>query len=171
MMNKKDQMVTFRIGKELFGVPIHAVQEIVRVPEITLVPEMPSFVEGVINLRGKIVSIIDVNKRLKIGESPRTRQSRILIVDVEKKVVGLLVDAVTEILRLPPDSIEPAPEIVTSIGTEYIMGVGKLPGKLIILLNLPKILKPEEIKRLAADEQTVLAREDMSCGLPLESAA
>jgi purine-binding chemotaxis protein CheW len=92
-------------------------------------------------------------------------------VDVEKKVVGLLVDAVTEILRLPPDSIEPAPDIVTSIGTEYIMGVGKLPGKLIILLNLPKILKPEEIKRLAADEQTVLSRDNAPCGLPLESAA
>jgi purine-binding chemotaxis protein CheW len=169
-MNKKDQMVTFRIGKEIFGVPIHAVQEIVRVPEVTMVPEMPSFVEGVINLRGRIVSIIDVNKRLKIGGSVRTKASRILIVDVDKKVVGLLVDAVTEILRLPPDSIEPAPEIVTSIGSEYIMGVGKLPGKLIILLELQKILRPEEIKRLAADEQNALAKDNV-CRTPLESAA
>jgi purine-binding chemotaxis protein CheW len=170
-MNKKDQMVTFRIGRELFGVPIKTVQEIVRVPEITLVPEMPSFVEGVINLRGKIVSIVDVNRRLKIGESPRTRSSRILIVDVEKKVVGLLVDAVTEILRLPPDSIEPAPEIVTSIGTEYIMGVGKLPGKLIILLDLPKILKPEEIKRLAADDRPMSIPDNTPSVPQLESAA
>jgi len=161
-MNKKDQMVTFRVGKELFGVPIHQVQEIVRVPEITSVPEMPVFVEGVINLRGRIVSIIDVNKRLKLGGSTRTKSSRILIVDVEKRVVGLLVDAVTEILRLPADSIEPAPEIITSVGTEYVMGVGKLPGKLIILLGLQKILKPEELKRLAADEQLPSTRDNGS---------
>jgi purine-binding chemotaxis protein CheW len=169
-MKKKDQMVTFRVGKELFGVPIHEVQEIVRVPEVTMVPEMPSFVEGVINLRGRIVSIIDVNKRLRLGGGARTKASRILIVDVDKKVVGLLVDAVTEILRLPPDSIEPAPEIVTSVGSEYIMGVGKLPGKLIILLELQKILKPEEIKRLAADEQIASPKDNMG-RTPMESAA
>ena len=169
-MNKKDHMVTLRVGKELFGVPIHQVQEIVRVPEVTMVPEMPSFVEGVINLRGRIVSIIDVNKRLKLGGSTRTKASRILIVDVEKKVVGLLVDAVTEILRLPAESIEPAPEIVTSIGSEYIMGVGKLPGKLIILLELQKILKPEEMKRLVVDEQISSAREK-GIKPPMESAA
>lgn len=152
-MNKKNQVVSFRIGRELFGVYIHIVQEIVRVPEITPVPEMPGFVEGVINLRGKIVSIIDLSKRLKIESSTRTKASRILIVEVEKKTVGLLVDAVTEILRIPPESIEPAPDIVTSVGAEYIMGVGKLPDKLIILLDLKNILKTEEIKRLASDDR------------------
>lgn len=152
-MNKKNQVVSFRIGRELFGVYIHIVQEIVRVPEITPVPEMPGFVEGVINLRGKIVSIIDLSKRLKIESSARTKASRILIVEVEKKTVGLLVDAVTEILRIPPESIEPAPDIVTSVGAEYIMGVGKLPDKLIVLLDLKNILKPEEIKRLASDDR------------------
>jgi len=153
-MNKKNQMVTFKMGKETFGVPIQMVQEIVRVPEITMVPEMPSFVEGVMNLRGKIVSIIDVNKRLKIGCSSRSRTSRILVVEVDRKIIGLLVDAVTEILRLPSDAIEPAPDIVTAVGSEYITGVGKLPGKLIILLDLHKILRPDEIKRLAIEGQT-----------------
>jgi purine-binding chemotaxis protein CheW len=152
-MNKKNQVVSFRIGRELFGVYIHVVQEIVRVPEITPVPEMPLFVEGVINLRGKIVSIVELSKRLKIEGSSKTRASRILIIELEKKVVGLLVDAVTEILRIPPESIEPTPDIVTSVGAEYIMGVGKLPDKLIILLDLKNILKPEEIKRLATDER------------------
>ncbi len=152
-MNKKNQVVSFKIGKEVFGVYIHNVQEIIRVPEITPVPEMPSFVEGVVNLRGKIVSIIDLSKRLKIEGSSRTKTSRILIVEVEKKVIGLLVGAVTEILRLPPESIEPAPDIITSVGAEYIMGVGKLQEKLIILLDLKSILKPEEIRKIASDER------------------
>jgi len=152
-MNKKNQVVSFKIGKETFGVYIHIVQEIIRVPEITPVPEMPSFVEGVVNLRGKIISIIDLSKRLRIEGSPKARTSRILIVEVEKKVIGLLVGAVTEILRLPPESVEPAPDIVTSIGAEYILGVGKLPDKLIILLDLKNILKPEEIKKIASEEQ------------------
>jgi purine-binding chemotaxis protein CheW len=151
-MNKKNQVVSFRIGREIFGVYIHIVQEIVRVPEITPVPEMPPFVEGVINLRGKIVSIVDLSKRLQIGEAKRSRSNRILIVEVEKKIVGLLVDAVTEILRIPPESVEPTPDIITSVGAEYILGVGKLPDKLIILLDLKNILKPEEIKRLATDD-------------------
>lgn len=150
-MKKKDQIVSFKIGKEHFGVHIHAVQEIVRVPEITAVPEMPSFVEGVINLRGRIVSIVDLSRRLKLKGAARAKSSRILIVEVENKVVGLLVDAVSAILRIPPESIEPAPEIVTSVGAEYIMGVGKLPDKLIILLDLKNILKPEEIRKLTAD--------------------
>lgn len=153
IMNKKNQVVAFRIGKELFGVYIYVVQEIVRAPEITPVPEMPSFVEGVINLRGKIVSIIDLSKRLKIERGQRTKSCRILIIEVERKIVGLLVDAVTEILRLPPESIEPAPDIVTSVGTEYIMGVGKLPDRLIILLDLKNILRPDEIGKLSTDER------------------
>ena len=152
-MNKKNQVVSFKIGKETFGVYIHIVQEIIRVPEITPVPEMPSFVEGVVNLRGKIVSIIDLSKRLRIEGSQRTRTSRILIIEVDKKAIGLLVGAVTEILRLPPESIEPAPDIVTAVGAEYILGVGKLSDKLIILLDLKNILKPEELKKIAADER------------------
>lgn len=152
-MNKKNQVVSFRIGRELFGVYIHIVQEIVRVPEITPVPEMPSFVEGVINLRGKIVSIVDLGTRLGIEGTARSRSSRILIIEVEKKVLGLLVDAVTEILRIPPESVEPAPDIITSVGAEYITGVGKLPDKLIILLDLKNILRPEEIRRLAVDDR------------------
>jgi len=151
-MNKQNQVVCFRIGRELFGVSIHIVQEIVRVPEVTPVPEMPGFVEGVINLRGKIVSIVDLGKRLKIEAAAKTRTNRILVIEVERKVIGLLVDAVTEILRIPPESVEPAPDIVTSVGAEYIVGVGKLPDKLIILLDLKNILKPEEIRRLSSDE-------------------
>ncbi len=165
-MKKKDQVVSFRVGKEHFGVHIHTVQEIVRVPEITAVPEMPSFVDGVINLRGRIVSIIDLSKRLKIEGATRAKASRILIVEVENKIVGLLVDAVNAILRIPPEAIEPAPDIVTSVGAEYILGVGKLPDKLIILLSLKNILRPDEINKLAAEERV----EAMSGNVPAKAA-
>jgi purine-binding chemotaxis protein CheW len=151
-MKKKDQVVSFKIGREFFGVPIHNVQEIVRVPEIAAVPEMPSFVEGVINLRGKIVSIVDLSKRLKIEASPRAKSSRVLIVEVDNKIIGILVDAVNAILQIPPEAVEPAPDIVTPVGSDYIVGVGKLHDNLIILLDLKNILKSDEIKRLAADE-------------------
>lgn len=152
-MNKQNQVVSFRIGKELFGVYIQIVQEIVRVPEITPVPEMPPFVDGVINLRGKIVSVVDLGNKLRLESSGLSRTSRVLIVEIENKTVGLLVDAVTEIIRIPPESIEPTPDIATSVGAEYIVGVGKLPDKLIILLDLKNILRPEELKKLATDER------------------
>ncbi len=152
-MNKNSQMVSFRIGKEIFGVPITMVQEIVRVPEVTPVPDMPLFVKGVINLRGKIVSVVDLSKRLRLDGMPLSKSSRILVLEVEKKIIGLLVDAVTEIIRIPPESIEPPPEIVSSIAAEYLMGVGKLPDKLVILLDLRNILKPEELKRFAAENR------------------
>ncbi len=152
-MKKKDQVVSFRIGKERFGVPIESVQEIVRVPEITVVPEMPSFVDGVINLRGKIISIIDLGKRLKMDGATRAKSNRILVVEVENKVVGLLVDGVYSILKIPPEAVEPAPDIVSVVGAEYILGVGKLPETLIILLSLKNILRADEISKLAAEER------------------
>jgi len=170
LMQKKDQVVNFRIGRESFGVPIDNVQEIVRVPEITVVPEMPSFVEGVINLRGKIVSIVDLSKRLKIEAAPRAKSSRVLIVEVDDKIIGLLVDSVNAILQIPQEAVEPTPDTVTPVGADYIIGVGKLPDKLIILLNLKNILRPDEIKGLAADESagTAVGRASRR---PLEAAA
>lgn len=114
---------------------------------------MPAFVDGVINLRGKIVSIVDLRRRLKIEGSVRTKSSRILIIEVENKIIGLLVDAVNAILRIPPEAIEPAPDIITAVGREYILGVGKLTDKLIILLSLKNIVRPDEISRLAAEDR------------------
>jgi purine-binding chemotaxis protein CheW len=170
LMQKKDQVVNFRIGRESFGVPIDNVQEIVRVPEITVVPEMPSFVEGVINLRGKIVSIVDLSKRLKIAAAPRAKSSRVLIVEVDDKIIGLLVDSVNAILQIPQEAVEPTPDTVTPVGADYIIGVGKLHDKLIILLNLKNILRPDEIKGLAADESAGAAVGRAS-RRPLEAAA
>jgi purine-binding chemotaxis protein CheW len=147
-MIKKNQVVRFMVGKESFGVDISRVQEIVTVPEITRVPDTPDFMEGIINLRGKIVSIIDLRKRLRINGSERDKKNRILVTEIEGRVVGLVVDEVSEVLRLNPDNIEPPPEMVNSVGAEYITGVGKLEDKIIMLLDVAKVLNTSEISVL-----------------------
>jgi purine-binding chemotaxis protein CheW len=146
--NKNLQVVGFKIGKEFFGVDIASVQEIVRVPEITQIPETPPFVEGVINLRGRIIPVIDLRKRLRLGNTERSRASRVLITEEDKRTVGLIVDSASEVLRLPSDSIEPPPEMITGVGVEYITGVGRLDDQIIILLDLTKILDVNETMKL-----------------------
>jgi purine-binding chemotaxis protein CheW len=113
---------------------------------------------------------VDLSKRLKIEASPRAKSSRVLIVEVDNKIIGLLVDAVNAILQLPPEAVEPAPDIVTPLSADYIVGVGKLHDNLIILLDLKNILKSDEIKRLAADESAGTAAGSTSRP-PLEAVA
>jgi len=156
-MIRKNQIVRFMVGRESFGVDTGRVQEIVTVPEITRVPDTPDFLEGIINLRGKIVSVIDLRKRLKFNGSERSKKNRILVTEMDGKVVGLIVDEVSEVLRLNPENIEPPPEMVNSVGVEYITGVGKLEDKIILLLDLGKVLNTEETGRLARQETVAIA--------------
>lgn len=149
-MSKSLQTVGFKIGKELFGVDISNVKEIVRVPEIVKVPDTPDFIEGVINLRGRIVSVIDLKKRFRLGRVDRTKASRILVAEMDGRVVGLLVDAASEVLRLASDSIEPPPDMVSGIGIDYITGVGKIGERIIILLDIKKVLNNGEWRQIAA---------------------
>ncbi len=146
-MSAAMQCVTFRLGQEQFGVPIEAVQEIVRLPEVTPVPEAPWFVEGVINLRGRIIPVLDLGKRLRLPDRQRTRKTRILIVETDRRQVGLIVDAASEVLRLPPNAIEPPPPMIRGIGVDYITGVGKLGDHLLVLLDLGKVLHPDDLRR------------------------
>ncbi len=143
------QLVSFNIGNEEFAVDILKVQEINRMAEITKVPKSPPFVEGVINLRGKVIPIVDLRKRFNLEERKTTKETRIIVVDMDGKVVGLIVDSVSEVLRLPADTIEPPPPIVAGIEAEYIKGVGKLDDRLLILLDLNKIFSSEERKMLS----------------------
>lgn len=147
-MAKDLQLVGFRIGKETFGVPIGLVHEIVRVPEITAVPDVPDYVEGVINLRGKIISVIDLRKRFGEARIESTRKNRILVAEIDKKLVGLIVDAASEVIRLPQDEIEAPPEVFEESEVKYVTGVGKLNGRLVILIDLTKILQQGELRRL-----------------------
>lgn len=154
-MAKDLQLVGFRIGKETFGVPIDLVHEIVRVPEITSVPDAPEYVEGVINLRGKIVSVIDLRKRFGENKIERSRKNRILVAEIERKMVGLIVDAASEVLRLSQSEIEDPPDVFDDVELKYVTGVGKLNGRLVILVDLAKIMQKGELRRLG--EMTVPA--------------
>lgn len=147
-MAKYIQLVVFGVGKELYGVGIEAVHEIVRVPDITEVPDAPDFFEGVINLRGRIIPVIDLRKRLRLTPAERTKAARVLITESEGRVVGLLVDSVSEVLKLLPDAVEDPPQMIASIGVEYITGVAKVKDRLIILLKLDKVLSVEDLKKL-----------------------
>ncbi len=147
-MAKNLQLVVFNIGKELYGVGIGSVHEILKVPDVTAVPDAPAFLEGVINLRGKVVPVVDLRKRLKAAVADRTKFSRVLITEHDGRLVGLLVDAVSEVLKIDQETVEAPPEMIASIGVDYITGVAKLGERLIILLALEKVLDIEDMKRL-----------------------
>src|SRR5258707_2647389 len=147
-MAKELHIVGFRIGRESFGVPISLVHEIVRSPEITAVPESPDFVEGVINLRGKIVHVVDLRKRFGENEIKPTKKNRILVAEVETKMVGLIVDSASEVMKIPESEVEQPPNIFEEGELNYVTGVGKLKGRLIILVDLTRVLQKGELRRL-----------------------
>jgi len=146
-MEKELQVVGFRIGNETFGVRIGAVREIVRVPEITAVPSAPETVEGVINLRGKIIPVMDLRKRFGQTDIQPDKKNRILVVELENKLVGLIVNAASEVLKIAPSEIEPPGNVFAEGESGYVTGVGKLKGRLIILLDIAKLLHRPEYKR------------------------
>ncbi len=147
-MDKELQLVGFRIGRETFGVPISLVREIVRVPAITSVPNAPDYIEGVINLRGRIIPVVDLRKRFheKVGEP--SKKNRIVVVELENRLIGLMVNSASEVLRIPPSDIEAPQDVFQEGELNYITGVGKLRGRLIILLDLNKVLQRGELRRL-----------------------
>ncbi len=138
------QLVTFTIG-EHYGVPISQVQEIIRVGTITKVPNTLPYMEGVINLRGRILPVLNLRKRLQLPEKDITRESRIVVTEIGEKVIGLLVDAVSHVMKVPPGFVDSAPDEILEVDTDYITGVGKLNDLLIILLDLERLLQREKI--------------------------
>jgi len=140
------QLVTFKLGSEEFGVDILKVQEINKMMNITKIPNAPVFIEGVINLRGKIIPIVDLRKRLGFKDQEYDKSTRIIVVELDGLVLGFIVDSVSEVLRIPENTIEPPPSMVAGIESEYIEGVGKLDDRLLILLELKKIFSSPEKK-------------------------
>ncbi len=138
------QLVTFSIGEEEFGVDILKVQEIIRTMEITKVPRAPEFVEGVINLRGKVIPIIDLRRRFGLDSREHDKHTRIIVIEINNMIVGFVVDSVSEVLRIPANTVEPPPPVVAGLESEYISGVGKLEDRLLILLDLDRLLSSEE---------------------------
>jgi purine-binding chemotaxis protein CheW len=143
------QLVTFSIGEEEFGVDILKVQEIIRMMEITKVPRAPEFVEGVINLRGKVIPIIDLRRRFGLAARSHDKHTRIIVIEISGMIVGFVVDSVSEVLRIPANTVEPPPPVVSGMESEYISGVGKLEDRLLIMLDLDKLLSREEKQSLS----------------------
>ena len=152
-MDKELQVVGFRIGRETFGLPISIVREIVRVPEITSVPNAPDYIEGVINLRGRIIPIVDLRKRFGEKSVEPDKKNRIVVVELDRRAIGLIVNSASEVLRIPPSEIEEPHNVFKEGELNYITGVGKLNGRLVILLDLNRVLQSGELHHLdeAAD--------------------
>src|SRR5262244_3862841 len=158
-MEKDLQVVGFRIGNATFGVRIGSVREIVRVTEITTVPSAPDSVEGVINLRGKIIPVMDLRKRFGQADIQPDKKNRILVVELENKLIGLIVNAASEVLKIPPSEIEAPGSVFTEGESNYVTGVGKLKGRLIILLDIGKLLRQPEFKKFEeAAEPVAISR-------------
>jgi len=138
------QLVVARIFNECYGIPIIQVQEIIKPTEITCVPRMPDFLEGVINLRGKIVPVVDLYKHFNLGEKKVTDETRIIVSSVGEQAVGLIVDAVAEVIRVPLDLVEPIPKAISTLDSQFVRGVAKVDKQLVIVLNLEMIVKDLE---------------------------
>ncbi len=134
------QLVSFKIGEEEFGVDILKVQEINRMLEVTRVPNAPAHVEGVINLRGKVIPVVDLRKRLGMPAREHDKNTRIIVMELDGHVVGFVVDAVQEVLRIPRSVTEPPPSVASADNSDYITAVGKLEDRLLTLLDLGKVL-------------------------------
>jgi purine-binding chemotaxis protein CheW len=142
------QLVVFSLGREEFAVEVTQVREIMRMEEITRMPKSPPFVEGIINLRGQIIAVVDLAKRLNLEAAEKSGETRIIVVEAEDVKVGMIVDSVSEVLRVSAEEVEASPTLAADMSAAYIQGVVKKDNRLIILLDLTKVLSLDEIARL-----------------------
>jgi purine-binding chemotaxis protein CheW len=138
------QLVSFSVAAEEYGLDILRVQEIIRTQQLTRVPNLPDYVEGVINLRGKVIPVVALRRRLGLESAVSDKNTRIVVVEVHGQTLGFIVDAVSEVLRIHADTVEPTPRIGT-VEREYISGVGKLESRLLLMLDLERLMNEEEI--------------------------
>ena len=143
---EKLQLLTFMLGQEEYALNIMDIKEIIRPKEVTEVPKASDYILGILSLRGTIIPILDVNKRLGLAIQESGQQNRIVVVKWQEHLFGLLVDSVVQVMNIPLDKIEPPPEILGGVEGEYLGGVGKIDDRLIILLNLGKVLALEEVE-------------------------
>lgn len=142
------QLVSFNIGEEEFGLDILRVQEIIRMIEITRVPNAPKFIVGVINLRGKVIPIIDLRTRMGMEPKDRDKDTRIIVIEIDAKIVGFIVDKVNEVLRIDKSITQSPPPMVSGIDSDYITSIAQMEDRLLILLDLTRLLSSSEGKQL-----------------------
>ncbi|HHW72517.1 MAG TPA: purine-binding chemotaxis protein CheW [Firmicutes bacterium] len=141
---EEKQLVVFRLHNEEFGVEITDVREIVKPRHITRLPHVADYIEGVTNLRGEVIPVICLRKRFGLEPKEETQDTRIIMLEINNSMVGFIVDAVTETLRLPEDAIEPPPSSIAGLRADYLAGVGKVDDRLLILLDVDQILSTDE---------------------------
>ena len=142
--DKFDQLISFAISDQDYGIKIHTVKEVIRNKDITPLPKAPAFVKGVINLRGDVIPIIDLRERFNMEHQEYTNMTRVIVVEVDGKSIGMVVDSVSHVIRIEQGQIEPPPPCAGKKSEEYIRGVGKVDDKLIVLLNIDNVLTSEE---------------------------
>lgn len=138
------QLISFMVGSEEYGMEIVRVKEVIRTPAITPLPKAPSFVKGIINLRGDVIPIIDLRDKFGLEATEYTAATRVIVVDVDGKLVGMIVDAASQVIRIPTDQIEPPPPVAGGLPSDLIEGVGKIGDRLIVLLNIDMILSASD---------------------------
>ena len=139
-----DEMISFSIDEEDYAVNIQTVKEVIRIKEISRLPKTPSFVKGVINLRGDVIPIIDLRDKFGLEQREYTKMTRVIVAELDGRPVGMAVDSASQVIRISSSDIEPPPPLVGGLSGEYLRGIGKLGEKLIILLNIDRILTAEE---------------------------
>lgn len=149
---KDFQAIAFRIGREEYALRLADVQEIITTPHITRVPKAPDYIRGVLNLHGNVIPVIDIAKRFSIGRTNITRGGRIVVVEVGGEIVGLAAEVVSNVTRLPQDSIKPPPPLVAGIAADYLEGVARMPGRFLIFLNLARVLETENDRTEVAND-------------------
>ncbi len=160
LLLEAQQYLTFLLGNEVFAIGILKIKEILEFADVTTVPMMPDCIPGVINLRGAVVPVLDLALRFRRPRSETTRRTAIVIVETEaeaqQQVVGVIVDAVNEVVEIPPEQIEPAPGFGTRVRPDFIEGIGKVDGKFVIVLNTDRILAAEDLTGRAQESPMLL---------------
>lgn len=151
-LKKKDflHVVSFKLHQEEYAIEITKVKEIILLEGITRIPQVPEFIEGIINLRGNVIPIIDLRKRFGLSAEERTEHTRIIVTRMEGRIIGLIVDSVSQVMKIPKADVQPPPDTIASISGKYILGIGKVDERMIILLDIEKILTESEKQSLAA---------------------
>jgi len=140
----ENQIVIFELGSEHFGADIAKVESIIKIQPITQLPHAPSFVEGLTNLRGKVLPVIDLRKRFGLPAHETNKNSRVIVVSVDQMEVGMIVDEVSEVMTIPDGAVEATPAIATTIDSAFIKGIAKIEERLVILLDLTQVLSTKE---------------------------
>jgi len=142
------QVISFTIGAEEYGLELQDVKEVIRMPEIAHLPDMPRYVRGITNLRGSVIPVIDLRERFGLESAETTPSTRIIVAEVEGSAVGMVVDSASQVLRLQADQLEKPPAVLGELSTEYVTGVGKLENGLLILIDIKRVFRSGEIERL-----------------------